>query len=128
MIRAVKFLALLFVASVAHAAPPTAEQKTLIAHMVSECSSVMGQSVCRVENNDKRDCEAATDQMACRLAAFKTRYPNGLVFGHGGRFTSTEYFQYVDAGDKMCDVIVKNCTKDYDGRGCMMARALWRQK
>jgi hypothetical protein len=106
----------------------TVEQQALIAHMVSECSGVMGQAVCRVENNDKRDCASAADQMACRLAAFNNRYPSGLLVAGAGRFTAAEYFQFVDAGEKMCDVIVLNCSKDYDSRGCLMARALWRQK
>lgn len=106
----------------------TPEQQALIAHMVSECSGVMGQNVCRVENNDNRDCASAADQMACRLAAFNARYPRGLLVAGAGRFTAAEYFQYVDAGEKMCDVIVRECSRDYDGRGCLMARALWRQR
>lgn len=106
----------------------TTEQRALIAHMVSECQSVMGQAVCQVENNDKRDCAPAKDQMACRLAAFNQRYPRGLVVAGAGRFTAAEYFQYVDAGKKMCEVVVENCSKDYGGRGCLMARALWRQR
>jgi hypothetical protein len=118
-------LAALFTSSAPAATPA---QEALIAHMVKECSGVMGNDVCRVENNDKRDCESATDQKACRLAAFNRRYPKGLLVAGAGRFTAEEYFEYVDAGDKMCDVIVKNCTADYDGRGCRMARALWRQK
>jgi hypothetical protein len=66
--------------------------------------------------------------MACRLVAFNSRYPSGLLVAGAGRFTTAEYFQYVDAGEKMCDVIVRECSKDYDGRGCLMARALWRQR
>ena len=51
----------------------------------------------------------------------------GLLVAGAGRFTADEYFLYQGAGDKMCDVIVQQCSSDYDGRGCKMARALWRQ-
>lgn len=107
-------IALLFVCGLAHAAPPTPEQRTLIAHMVKECRGVMGKEVCRVENNAVANCAAA--------------YAQGLLVAGVGRFTGAEYCQFVEAGKRMCFVIIENCTADYDGRGCLMARALWRQR
>ena len=96
------------------AAPPTAEQRALIDHMVQECSGVMGQNVCRVENSAVANCAEA--------------YPNGILVAGVGRFTGPEYCQFVDAGKRMCLVIIENCSADFDGRGCLMARALWRQR
>lgn len=107
-------LSLVLLAGIANAAPPNPSQQTYIDHMVSECAGVMGKNICRVENTGPED--------------FAARYPNGLLVMGVGRFTTAEYYEYVSAGDKMCDVIVRNCTADYDGRGCKMARALWRQK
>ena len=118
-------LAALLVLPLVLAAQPTDPR---IAAMAGSCNSVMGQGVCRVENNDKRDCTTAGDQVACRLSAFAIRYPNGLLVAGAGRFTAAEYFQYVDAADKMCEVIVRNCTSDFNSRGCLMARALWSQR
>ena len=111
----------------AHAAPPTPEQLTLMAHMVSECSGVMGRDVCTVMI-DSTKCDSAPNPQACKLAAFREKYPNGLLVAGAGRFTADEYFLYQGAGNRMCDVIVRQCSVDYDGRGCRMARALWRQQ
>lgn len=125
-----KSLIILLIASfvvAAHAEPPTPAQVGLINHMVSECSSVMGREVCAVLI-DASKCAPATEGQACRLALFRSKYPNGLLVAGAGRFTSDEYFLYQDAGDRMCDVIVRQCSVDYDGRGCRMARALWRQR
>jgi hypothetical protein len=125
-----KLIATLFLAvcaTLAHAEPPTPAQVGLINHMVSECGSVMGREVCAVLI-DASKCAPATEGQACRLALFRSKYPNGLLVAGAGRLTSDEYFLYQDAGDRMCDVIVRECSVDYDGRGCRMARALWRQR
>ena len=119
-------LALAFAVNV-QAAPPTPAQLTLMAHMVSECSGVMGREVCTVMIDGSK-CDTANDPQACKLAQFRERYPNGLLVAGAGRFTADEYFLYQGAGDRMCDVIVRQCSVDYDGRGCLMARALWRQR
>ena len=111
----------------ANAAPPTPDQRTLMQNMVSECSGVMGREVCSVMI-DGSTCDKASNPQACKLAQFRERYPNGLLVAGAGRFTSDEYFLYQGAGDRMCDVIVRQCSVDYDGRGCLMARALWRQR
>lgn len=95
--------------------------------MVSECSSVMGREVCSVMI-DASKCDTAADPQACKLAQFREKYPNGLLVAGAGRFTADEYFLYQSAGDRMCDVIVRQCSVDYDGRGCLMGRALWRQR
>ena len=118
--------ALLLASLTAQAAPPTPEQLTLMSHMVSECSGVMGREVCTVMI-DSSKCDSAPNPQACKLAAFREKYPNGLLVAGAGRFTADEYFLYQGAGDRMCDVIVRQCSVDYDGRGCRMARALWKQ-
>ena len=120
-------LALLLSASQARSAPPTPAQLTFITHMVAECSSVMGREVCSVLIDGSK-CDTASDPQACKLSQFRERYPNGLLVAGSGRFTADEYFLYQGAGDRMCDVIVRQCSVDYDGRGCLMARALWRQR
>ena len=120
-------LVLLSFAFNAHAAPPTPAQLAFITHMVSECSGVMGREVCTVMI-DSSKCDTAADSQACKLAAFRAKYPNGLLVAGAGRFTADEYFLYQGAGARMCDVIVQQCSIDYDGRGCRMARALWRQQ
>lgn len=112
-------LSLALVASFAHAAPPTAEQRSFIAHMVKECRAPMGKAVCRVENENG----GLTTAASCLQA-----YEGGLVVAGVGKFSGSEYCEYVVAGKRMCTVIAKNCTADYDGRGCLMARALWRQR
>ncbi len=109
------------------AAPPTPAQLTLISHMVGECNSVMGQEVCRVLI-DASKCDAAPNPEACRFGQFSKGYPRGILVAGVGRFTAEEYFLYAGAGDRMCDVIVRQCSVDFDGRGCRMARALWRQR
>lgn len=121
------FLLALLCIGGAQAAPPTPEQLPLIAHMVSECSSVMGREVCAVLI-DRTKCEGAPNEQACRLAMFREKYPRGLLLAGVGRFSADEYFLYQDAGDRMCDMIVRQCSVDYDGRGCLMARALWRSR
>ena len=118
---------LLALSPIAHAAPPTPAQLTLMSNMVRECSGVMGREVCTVLI-DRSACDTALAPVACRLAQFRDKYPNGLLVAGAGRFTADEYFLYQDAGDRMCDVIVRQCSVDYDGRGCLMARALWRQR
>lgn len=121
------FVVLLSFALNAHAAPPTPAQLTFITHMVSECSGVMGREVCTVMIDGSK-CDTAADPQACKLAQFRERYPNGLLVAMVGRFTADEYFLYQGAGARMCDVIVQQCSIDYDGRGCKMARSLWRQQ
>ena len=113
--------------SFAHAAPPTEAEQVRIAKMVEGCSSVMGREVCRVALLGAAQCKTNYSPLRCRLRLFKAENPNGLLVAGAGRFSSAEYFQYVDADDKMCDVIVRNCQADFTGRGCMMARALWNQ-
>ena len=119
-------LALAFAVNV-QAAPPTPAQLTLIAHMVSECSGVMGREVCTVMI-DGSNCDTASDPQACKLAKFRDKYPNGLLVAGAGRFTADEYFLYQSAGNRMCEVIVRECSIDYDGRWCLMAGALWRKR
>ena len=120
------FILALFM-SQAQAAPPTPAQLTLMTHMVAECSGVMGRQVCSVLIDGSK-CDTASDPQACKLAQFRDKYPNGLLVAGAGRFTADEYFLYQGAGDRMCDVIVRQCSVDYDGRGCLMARSLWRQR
>ena len=128
MIKNLILASVLMLASLtAQAAPPTPAQLTFIAHMVGECSSVMGREVCSVMIDGSK-CDTASDPQACKLAQFRGKYPNGLLVAGAGRFTADEYFLYQGAGDRMCDVIVRQCSVDYDGRGCLMARALWRQR
>jgi hypothetical protein len=113
----------------ASAAPATPEQQERIAYMVRECQAPMGKDVCRVKNTGSMACASATDQRGCRLGEFRQQFPRGLlVLGVGGsmRITADEYFEYVDAGDLMCDRIVENCSKDFEGRPCVTARWLWR--
>ena len=149
--------ALLLASLTAQAAPPTPEQLTLMSHMVSECSGVMGREVCTVMI-DSSKCKVKTstpfkpqgggnfagggaagaynesalprsiDYDDCLRSQFREKYPNGILVAGAGRFTADEYFLYQGAGDRMCDVIVRQCSVDYDGRGCLMARALWRQR
>lgn len=111
----------------AQAAPPTPEQLPMMQNMVRECSGVMGKAACRVLI-DADKCKSASNVDACQLEQFRDKYPRGLLVTGAGRFTADEYFLYAKEGDRMCDVIVRQCSVDYDGRGCLMARALWRQQ
>jgi hypothetical protein len=96
-----------------------------IANMTRACGTPMGQGLCRVMNTAVQASACKTE--ACRLAVFRQRYPNGILVAGAGRFTADEYFRYMDAGEKMCELIAADCGKDFNGRGCRMARALWRQ-
>jgi hypothetical protein len=120
----VKALLLLLFVSLAQAAPATPEQRDLIAHMVRECRDAMANG-CRVEGMGNRVPIGTRDE---RIAAFKLLYPNGILVAGVGRFQAEDYFVFIDAGKKMCEVVAEECSKDYDGRNCKMARALWRQK
>ena len=77
---------------------------------------------------DADRCKGAANVDACQLAQFREKYPRGLLVAGAGRFTADEYFLYAKEGDRMCDVIERQCSVNYDGRGCLMARALWRQR
>lgn len=121
---------LLLLASAIHAEPlPRAQIDT----MKAQCNGVMGRDVCRVMNEDEaRSCKAGAAGRDCRLTAFRLRYPRGIALpaekGPLARFTADEYFEFVDAGESMCDLIERSCGKDRDSRACLLARYLWRSR
>jgi hypothetical protein len=119
------FLAAVMLSGTALAADPTE-----VAFMVKQCKSPMGQGICRVMNTavQAKVCEVKPDPQACRLEIFRQRYPNGLIVAgaNGGRFTAEEYFRYMDAGEKMCELIIADA--ENNPAGFRMARALWRHK
>lgn len=108
----------------AQAAPPTPAQLGLMQRMAAQCNSVMGKEVCRVVLSAER-CIGAPNPDACQYAVFKERYPKGLLVAGWGRFTADEFFIYAKEDDRMCDVIVRECSIDWNGRPCKMAQALW---
>lgn len=104
-------LILLLLAGAAGAQP--ADRAARVAHMVSECRSVMERGLCAVQNSSP-----VPDEM--RRTPMRLGYGLGVV-------PMGAYIDVQAAGTGMCDLVERACA-DWDGAQCRVIRSLWRQQ
>ena len=90
-----------------------------IANMKARCTAAMDTGLCRVA----LDPADYTDPRGYFIQGPNRWIPNDLVVG----FSRLGFSKDADGGWTMCNLVVRYCTADWDGDGCLLIRTKWRQ-